>query len=168
MAKDTLIEKASKIKLIAFDVDGVLTDGAIVFLPSGEEIKFFNVKDGMGITLAAKAGFKTALITIRKTQVTEMRGKELKIDHILQGIKDKRHAIEDLAKQHHIDLSEIAYMGDDVVDLTALQIVGLASCPSDAIDEVKAVSHFVSSKGGGKGAVRELCDLILRAKHLNV
>jgi 3-deoxy-D-manno-octulosonate 8-phosphate phosphatase (KDO 8-P phosphatase) len=164
MVKHDLLMRASKIKLIAFDVDGVLTDGSIVYLPSGEEIKHFNVKDGMGMTMVAKAGLKTAIITIRKSPVTEIRGKELKVDHIMQDVKDKRLALEEIARPHQIDFSEIAYMGDDIVDLPALMVVGLASCPSDAIDEVKAVCHHVSSKLGGKGAVRELCDLVLHAK----
>lgn len=167
MNTQQLIQKASKIKLLALDVDGVLTDGSIIYLSSGEEIKSFNVKDGLGVVRVARLGLKTAIISVRQSKVVEIRAAELKFDHVHQGVKDKKIIIEELARHHQFDLSEIAYMGDDVVDLSALQVVGLASCPSDAVDEVLSVSHFVSSKPGGKGAVRELCELIIKAQSID-
>jgi len=155
--------KASKIKLVAFDVDGVLTNGEIIYTDRGEEIKIFNAKDGHGIAMLAKKGFVTAIITARSSSIVDKRAKDLYITHVYQGQKNKFIAIQDLMGIYGVELSEIAYVGDDMPDICVLEKVGLACCPADAVNEVKQICHFISSQQGGKGAMREIADLILSA-----
>ena len=158
---DNLEQKLAKIKLVAFDVDGVLTNGEIIYSESGEELKIFNAKDGHGIVMLNYKGFKTAIITARKTTVVDRRAKDLDITHVYQGAKNKLNALQDLMEKYNLDLSEIAYVGDDMPDVCILDKVGLAFCPNDAAKEVKKICHFISSKDGGRGAVREISDFIL-------
>ena len=156
--------KASKIKLVAFDVDGVLTDGSITYDENGVEYKTFNVKDGQGIVRITKAGIKTAIITARENGTVKHRFENLGMTKLYMGQKNKILAMEEMLKEFNLDFSEVAYMGDDLPDICCLEKVGLACCPNDAVDEVKEIAHFISSKDGGRGAVRELCDLILEAQ----
>ncbi len=158
--------KAKKIKLIAFDVDGVMTDGSLTYLPNGEQVKTFNAKDGQGIVMLNKAGFLTAIITAKESSVVLKRAETLKITKVFTGQSNKLLALNSLVEEFNIDKSEVAYMGDDYPDLCVINEVGLSSCPNDAIDAVKLKAKFVSSKNGGKGAVRELCDLILDAYNI--
>ncbi|MBA3721469.1 MAG: HAD hydrolase family protein [Parachlamydiaceae bacterium] len=151
----------SKIKLIALDVDGVLTNGDISYTSTGEEIKTFNVKDGLGLVQAAQNGFITVLITGRESPMVEKRGKELKIRHIYQNAKDKTKVIEELIALYSLTVEEICYMGDDLPDIPVLKIVGLSCCPLDATSEVKEICGWISSREGGKGAVRELTDFLI-------
>ncbi|OGI03080.1 MAG: hypothetical protein A2104_06330 [Candidatus Melainabacteria bacterium GWF2_32_7] len=153
--------KASKIKLIAFDVDGVLTDGSITYTDKGEEIKTFDAKDGHGMASLRVNGFITAIITARSTPIVEKRAKDLDVVHVYQGAKRKIVALEELINIYKLDFSEIAYVGDDMPDVCILEKVGLACCPADAVDEVKNLCHFISTKPGGKGAVREVSDFII-------
>lgn len=157
---EELKNKASNIKLIAFDVDGVLTNGDIIYTDKGEEIKTFNAKDGQGIALLPKCGIITAIITARKSPIVERRAKDLGISHVYQGSKKKIEAMQELMKMHNLDFSQIAYMGDDLPDICILDKVALACCPNDAVDEVKAICNFISNKNGGKGAAREVTDFI--------
>lgn len=157
-------EKLAKIKLVGFDVDGVLTGGEIIYTDSGQELKIFNAKDGQGINLLNKQGFITAIITARDSFVVEKRAQDLKIPEVHQGIKNKFQVIQYLIGKYKFDLSEVAYVGDDLPDICVLEKVGLACCPADAVEQVKRICHFVSSKEGGKGAVREITDLIVSAK----
>lgn len=159
-----VFEKASQIKLIALDVDGVLTDGEIAYTSHGDEIKAFNVKDGFGLILASRNGFITAIITSRESPMVERRGKELLVHKIYQNAKDKTKAIQELATQHKLSLHEICYMGDDLPDLPVLKMVGLACCPADAVPEVKKECGWIASHRGGKGAVRELTDFLIASK----
>lgn len=161
---DNLNEKAARIRLIAFDVDGVLTNGEIIYSEKGEEIKAFNAKDGQGMNMLRSNGIITAIITARHSSVVEKRARDVDVLHVYQGIKNKIIAIQDLMSLYKLDFSEIAYVGDDIPDICILEIAGLACCPSDAIDEVKNICHFISSKPGGKGAVREISDFILNSK----
>ncbi|MDD3238015.1 MAG: HAD-IIIA family hydrolase [Candidatus Gastranaerophilales bacterium] len=163
MTNTDLLYRANKIKLIAFDVDGVMTDGGIIFDENGLEYKTFNAKDGQGIVMLNKSGFKTAIITARNTKTVEIRATMLGIHKICQGRKNKLETLEEIAKEFNIDFEEIAYMGDDLPDLKVLQVVGLPSCPNDAVEEVKEASLFIAPRDGGKGAVRDLCDLIYKA-----
>jgi len=156
--------KAQKIKLIAFDVDGVLTNGEIIYTDKGEEIKIFNAKDGQGIALLGKNNIITAIITARQSSIVDKRAKDLDIVHVYQGIKRKIIAMEELLKIYNLDFSEVAYVGDDLPDICILEKAGLACCPQDAVDEVKKICHFISAKQGGKGAVREIADFILAVK----
>lgn len=159
-----LIARASRIKLLGMDVDGVLTAGQIIYLSSGEEIKSYNVKDGHGLWMAGKAGILTAIITGRESPINERRAEELEIHYLFQGIKRKLPIIQRLVAENNLSLDEVAYIGDDLPDLDVLTEVGLACCPSDAVEEVQRACHFITQKPGGHGAVRELTDLILRSK----
>jgi 3-deoxy-D-manno-octulosonate 8-phosphate phosphatase (KDO 8-P phosphatase) len=158
-----LTNKAQKIKLIAFDVDGVLTDGSITYTDSGAEIKTFNAKDGQGMSMLADSQYITAIITARTSTIVEKRAKDLKVNHVYQGAKNKLVALTELMEMYSLDFSQVAYVGDDFPDMCILERVGLACCPFDAVDEVKSVCHFVASKNGGQGAVREVANLILKS-----
>lgn len=150
------------VKLAAFDVDGVLTDGSLTFDENGHEYKTFNAKDGQGIVNLNKAGIITAIITARKNGTVEHRAKNLNIKELHQGSKNKIETLESIMQKYNITFDEIAYMGDDLPDICILEKVALKGCPSDAVDEVKAIANFISSKNGGRGAVREFCDYILK------
>ena len=164
MTKENANDAAKKIKLLAFDVDGVLTDGSITYDENGVEYKTFNAKDGHGIVRMNKSGFVTAIITARQNGTVEHRAKNLNITELYQGRKVKLPALEEIMAKYDLSYENVAYMGDDLPDYAILDKVGLASCPSDAVKEVKNICNFVSSKEGGKGAVRELCDFILETQ----
>ena len=155
-----LKNKASKIKMVVFDVDGVMTDGSITYDENGVEYKTFNVKDGQGIVRITKSGIITAIITARNNSTVKHRFENLGMTRLFMGQKDKMVAMKQLLDEFNLDLSQVAYMGDDLPDICVLKEVGLACCPYDAIDEVKEICHFVSSKNGGRGAVREVTDFI--------
>lgn len=159
--------KAEKIKLVAFDVDGVMTDGSLTFAENGMEIKTFNAKDGLGVNMLNKAGIITAIITARVNETVRIRAKILDIKELFEGQKNKVVALDELCKKYNLSKDEIAYMGDDLPDLCVLEQVGLSACPNDASYEVQDVCNFISSKAGGRGAVREFCDFILKAKHIS-
>jgi 3-deoxy-D-manno-octulosonate 8-phosphate phosphatase (KDO 8-P phosphatase) len=157
---ENLAQRAKKVRLLALDVDGVLTPGTIVYGSSGEELKVFNVKDGLGIRRLRDGNISVAIITGRSSFAVDRRAKDLDICHVFQGIKDKWSVLTGLCRQLDISVDEVAYMGDDLPDLEVLEKVGLAACPADAVEVVLKVCHFVSKHEGGNGAVRELCDLI--------
>lgn len=160
-----LLNTASKVKLIATDIDGVLTAGEVIVLESGEEIKIWNVKDRQGLhTLKQNLpDIKIAWITGRKSKQVEIRAKEQKVDYLIQECRDKMKAIIDIANKLSIGLSEIAYIGDDIIDLSVLKKVGLSVCPKDAVLEAKKVSKYISQYDGGKGVFREVCEILLKA-----
>jgi 3-deoxy-D-manno-octulosonate 8-phosphate phosphatase (KDO 8-P phosphatase) len=153
-----------KIKLIVLDVDGVLTDGSILITEKGEELKSFFVKDGFAIKRALEKGIDVAVISGRKSRAVEIRCKELGISSVFQGISDKLEVLKHLCLQKNIKLSEVAGMGDDIPDIPLLSAIGFSGAPSDAVEEVKKIVNFVSKYPGGKGAVREFIDYILRFK----
>lgn len=155
--------KAKNIKLVAFDVDGVMTDGSLTYLPDGSQIKTFNAKDGQGIVMLNKAGFLTAIITAKESGAVIERARTLGITKLFMNQKNKKKALLELLEEFHLTKEQVAYMGDDYPDLCVINEVGLSSSPNDAIDEVKKSVSFVSSCGGGKGAVREFCDFILHS-----
>ena len=161
-----VIEAAKKVKLLAFDVDGVLTNGGITYSSSGDELKSFNVRDGHAIKMAFRAGLEVAVITGRESPMVERRCDELGIKYLYQGIKDKRIPLVELAEQTGCTALEMAYMGDDVVDLPVMLSVGLGCSPSDAAEEVLSRADLVTSAPGGGGAARELIFLVLQAKGL--
>ena len=150
------------IKLAAFDVDGVLTDGGITFDENGKEYKTFNAKDGQGIVNLNNAGIITAIITARENGTVYHRANNLKIKELHQGQKNKIEKLNELLLKYNLTFDEVAYIGDDLPDICVLEKVKLAGCPSDAVDEVKSVAGWISSKSGGHGAVREFCDYILK------
>lgn len=157
--------KASKIKIVVFDVDGVMTDGSLTFDEDGKEYKTFNAKDGQGIVMLNKNGYTTAIITARDNNTVTHRFNILGMHKLYKGQKNKEIALDEIIKEYNVEYSEIAYMGDDLPDICALRKVGLPTCPNDAVDEVKDICTFISSKNGGRGAVRELCDLLLKNKN---
>ena len=152
------------IRLLVMDVDGVMTDGKITYTSDGQELKSFNIKDGLGIKRARASGIETAIITGRTSPMVERRARELGIAHLVQGREDKLAALSDLVDQMNLSLDQVAYIGDDLPDLTAIESVRLGACPADAATEVKSKANWVSTRGGGDGCVRELCDLLVSHK----
>lgn len=153
-----------ELKLFATDVDGVLTDAGMYYGESGEELKKFNTRDGMGIKLLQAEGLITAIITRESTKIVERRGKKLGIQEVFQGATDKAAVLLHLSQKYGIPYEQMAYMGDDVNDLEALKIVGFAAAPADGVEQVRQVVHYVCQRKGGEGAVREVIDEILSAK----
>lgn len=164
ITKKNLVKIARNINLVIFDVDGVLTDGGIIIDNRGNELKSFHVRDGHGIKMLIRAGITVALITGRSSKVVERRARELGITEVFQRCFDKRKAYEQLAEKYSLDDHEVAYVGDDIVDIPLLQRVGFPVVVADADDEVKACALMVTERGGGRGAAREVCDFILQAK----
>lgn len=160
----TLAERICKIKLLLSDVDGVLTDGGIIIDEKGVETKRFDVKDGHGLKLLQRAGIQVALLTGRTSPVVSHRANELQVTEVIQGAKDKKKAYEELKDRTGYQDEEIAYVGDDVVDIPVLRRVGVAIAVRDAVDEVKTIVHYVTSRPGGKGAIREVAQLILQTQ----
>lgn len=157
--------KAAKaVKILILDVDGVMTDGSIFLDAEHEPFKKFNAQDGMGISCVLRAGLQVAIITGRCSPIIRKRAQELGITEIYEGIKDKKAALETLLQKYELTLQETAYVGDDLNDLPVLVRVGLACAPADAVEEVQRLCHFVASKNGGCGAVRQISELILKAR----
>lgn len=162
----SVTEAAKKIKLIAFDVDGVLTDGMISYTSSGEEVKSFNVRDGHAIKMASRGGLSFAVITGRQSPMVRRRCDELGIELLYQNSKDKYESFQDIIERTGLSAREIAYMGDDVVDLPVINAAGLGCCPSDAAEEVLLCSNLITAASSGNGAARELIFFILRVQGL--
>jgi 3-deoxy-D-manno-octulosonate 8-phosphate phosphatase (KDO 8-P phosphatase) len=160
---DSAAERAARIKLLVFDVDGVMTDGGLYYGPQGEVLKRFDVKDGHSLVLARLTGLPAAILTARTSQIVEARAAELKLAKVMQGKKDKAPALIEMCKELGLEPADCAYMGDDVNDLAPMKLVGLSSCPADAAPEVRAAVHFVAPSNGGRGAVRDLTELVLKA-----
>lgn len=156
--------KAQNIKLMAFDVDGVFTDGSLTFDENGKEYKTFNAKDGQGIVCVEKAGLITVIITARENGTVAHRAKNLGITEFHQGIKYKLPILDEIIRKYNLSYENVSYMGDDLPDICILEKAGLSCCPADAVDEVKTICNFVSTKNGGRGAIRELCDFILHSQ----
>ncbi len=161
-----LSEIARNIKLLILDVDGVLTDGSIILDNDGNEFKVFNVRDGHGIKMLEKAGVKVAIITGRYSKVVERRAKELGIEEVYQRCHIKSVAFEYLIKKLGLKPEEVAYAGDDIVDIPIFKRVGLSIAVSDAVIEAKENAIMVTESRGGRGAVREICELLLKSKGL--
>jgi len=159
-------ERARKIKLIIFDVDGVLTDGSIIIAGDGTESKAFNVKDGHGIKLAMRAGITAAIVTGRKSEVVRRRAEELGIEHLFQGALEKSGVVGELLKTLDLSPEDAAFVGDDLIDIPAMRMVGLAAAVADATDEAKRHAHIITELPGGRGAVREVCEFILKSQKL--
>lgn len=158
------LDRARRVQLIIFDVDGVLTDGGIYHKADGELFKPFHCRDGFGITLAHSCGIKTAIITGRTSTITAYRAEELKISAVMQGQMNKRDAYKKLKAQFGLTDEEICYVADDVIDLPVFVQVGFRAAVGDAVAEVIERAHFVSNNSGGRGAVREIIEFILKAK----
>lgn len=159
-----IIEKAKNIKLVIFDVDGVMTDSSLFMGDDGQEYKAFNSKDGHGLRMLQECGVMAAIITGRKSNLVAHRMKDLGIELVYQGYRDKTPAFEDLMKKIDLSIDQIAYVGDDVVDLPVMSRVGFAIAVQDAHPFVKQHSHWIAPRDGGRGAVRDICEFILEAQ----
>lgn len=158
-----LKRRLAMVRLFLCDVDGVLTDGTVL-MGNGVESKRFSIVDGLGLRLLQRAGIRVGWVSRRPSSATSMRAEDLKIDFLIQIDGSKVAAVTELLERERIEWSEVCYMGDDIVDLGVLRRVGVAVGVANAIDEVKAVSHYVTARAGGNGAVREVVDLILKSQ----
>jgi 3-deoxy-D-manno-octulosonate 8-phosphate phosphatase (KDO 8-P phosphatase) len=158
--------RASKVNLLLLDVDGVLTDGRIVYAEYGDELKFFDVQDGAGLVFWNRLGLKSAIITARTSRLVKRRAKELRVDFLAQGKLLKLPTYEELLKRFRVSDDEVCAIGDDLMELPILKRVGLSVAVPNAVDEVKAICHYITKRPGGRGAVREVIDIILKAKGL--
>ena len=163
LASDAL-QRARRVRLVIFDVDGVLTDGRLWYGPAGEALKSFHAFDGHGVKLLQMGGLKTALISGRESAAVSERARELGIEHVLQGIGDKRKAFRGLLRRLGIKPQAAAYMGDDLVDLPVLLRCGFACAPREAPEEVRQRVQYIASAPAGHGAAREVCEFILEAQ----
>jgi len=159
-----VLEKASQIKLVVFDVDGVLTDGGLFFGDDGQEYKAFYSRDGLGMKLLQRTGVEIAVITARNSKVVDHRMRNLGIDNVYQGKLDKLEAFRHLLTKLGVSAKQTAYTGDDVVDLPVMQAAGLAIAVEDAHPLVKQHAHWITQHGGGRGAARDVCELIMQAQ----
>lgn len=159
-------DRARRVRLLAMDVDGVLTDGGMYYGERGEELKKFNTRDGQGVALIHEAGIKTAILTKESTAIVERRAAKMKVGDVRMGLHDKLAALRDILAHHGLHLHEVAYIGDDVNDYEVLRHVGLAVAVRDAMRLPRSVAHYMTDARGGQGAVRELCELILEARRV--
>lgn len=163
-ALSALEARAKKIRLAIFDVDGVLTDGSLFYGDDGQEYKAFNSLDGHGLKMLRRSGVALAIITGRSSQVIVHRALNLGVEHVYQGAEDKLAIFEQVLRDLKMDADHTAYMGDDVVDLPVLRRCGLAVCVPQSVTLVKQHVHYITERGGGRGAAREVCELIMRAQ----
>lgn len=164
LAPDERRERATRIRLACFDVDGSLTDGRLWFTAGGEEAKAFHAQDGLGLRLLEDHGIAVALITARDSAATRARGEDLRLRHVFTGVSDKRGCLADLCLELGLGREQVAYFGDDLPDLAGFALVGLTGAPVTAHPWVREQAHWVSARRGGEGAAREFCDLILEAQ----
>lgn len=159
-----IIDRARQIRLLLMDCDGVLTDGRLYFGPTGEELKVFHVRDGQGLVNWHAAGFRSGVISGRNSPIVELRGKQLGIEFIYQGRNEKVSALNELILEAGVLREEVAFIGDDMPDREVFPFVGLAVAVADAHHEVRAAAHMVTQSRGGRGAVREVIDLLLESR----
>ena len=161
---EDVLTRARRIKLLLMDCDGVLTDGRIWLTEDYDEQKGFHVRDGQGISLMHRAGLRTGIISGRKSTAVERRAHDLKITYVHQFAKDKIKALDEIIGAAGVSLEECAFIGDDLADIRVLRRVGLAAAVADAVEETRQAAHYVAKMKGGYGAVREICELILKAQ----
>lgn len=164
MMTEQLQQKARPIRLAVFDVDGVMTDGRLYFTSLGDELKAFNVKDGLGLNLLRKTGVEVAIITGRTSELVARRASDLKIQHLVQGREDKKTALQELLAQLALAPEQVAYLGDDLPDLPAIRYVGLGATVANASSLMKSHADLITARPGGDGAVREFCEWIMMAQ----
>jgi 3-deoxy-D-manno-octulosonate 8-phosphate phosphatase (KDO 8-P phosphatase) len=165
-AWQSALSKARPVKILLLDVDGVLTDGSLIYSHEGQESKAFNTQDGFGLRLLQEAGLEIGVITARSSEAVTRRCANLKMRYVYQGVGNKLAAYQDILKASGCKPFEIAYMGDDWLDLALLNRVGFAVAPANCVREVQDTAHYTTEQSGGHGAVREVCNLILEAKGL--
>lgn len=156
--------KLKKIKLLILDVDGVMTDGRIIYDYEGRELRFFDAQDGVGVRLLYTAGIKTILATVLPSKAVERRAKDLLVEKVYQGVVPKIRVLEEILVERDISAEEICYVGDDLVDLNIMKAVGFPAAPPNACREIKDVALYVTQHEGGRGAVREIAELILKTQ----
>ena len=159
------LEKLHRIKAFIFDVDGVLTDGIVHVTESGDQLRQFNIKDGYALQLAIKRGYKIAIISGGRSEGVRLRLMGLGITDIFLGIDSKVKVYNGFVSNHQLQAEDILYMGDDIPDLAVMKLVGLAVCPADAVEEIKAISTYISPRNGGKGCVRDVIEKVLKIQH---
>lgn len=159
-------DRCKKVELILSDVDGVLTDGGLIFDNQGIEIKRFHVRDGLGIKLWRRGGFKFGVLTARTSHIVKLRSAELDVDVVRQGFEEKLTVSHEVAAELGLTAEQVCYIGDDLPDLPVMRAMGLAIAVADACDEVRSVAHHVTKLPGGQGAVREAIEYIVKAKGL--
>jgi len=164
MISSETVERARRVKLLITDIDGVMTDGRIVYSVYGDELKFFDVTDGFGISLLNRVGIKTVIITAKKSRIVKLRARDLKVAKAYAGFPDKSVPFDDVLKRFKISAEEICFIGDDLIDVPILKRVGFAVSVPNGMEEVKAIAHHITAKSGGRGAVREICELILKSQ----
>lgn len=157
-------EKAQQVTWLVFDIDGVFTDGSLYFSPDGDFLKAFYVQDGLGIEIARRMGLKIAILTARASEMVARRASDLKIDEVIQGSKNKGEALEILSQRTGASMSEMAYMGDDLIDLPAIIRSGISGAPKNAVREIKQNVDWISDFSGGQGAIRQWVEEILKAQ----
>ncbi|OGW82878.1 MAG: hypothetical protein A2987_02110 [Omnitrophica bacterium RIFCSPLOWO2_01_FULL_45_10] len=160
-----MLDKAKRINLLIFDIDGVMTDGRIIYSIYGDELKFFDVQDGFGITLLNRAGIKSVIITAKKSRIVKLRGRDLRVAKVYHGYTDKLIPFNKILRSFRLAPEEICFIGDDLIDIPVLKRVGFAVSVPNAVSEVKNIAHHITSNTGGRGAVREVCDLILKSQN---
>ena len=159
-----LNDKISKIKIVLTDIDGVLTDGGLYYTDEGLVMKKFFVRDGMGAVLLKENGLEVGILSSDKSEIATARGKRLNLELVYYGVKDKRQVLDEICFLRNVKMENLAFIGDDVNDIEALKAVGLSACPKDAVESVGSIVDYVCKKEGGRGAFRELADLILKSK----
>lgn len=164
MISNELRDRVQKIRLVIVDNDGVLTDGRIVYGDHGDELKFFDVQDGFGLVLLKRAGIKTVMVSGKKSNVNKRRAKDLQFSDIYQNAFDKLAVFEKIVKKYKMKPEEICYIGDDLIDLPPMKRSGFAVAVPGAVEDVLKAAHYVTSKSGGRGAVREIVDLLLKIR----
>lgn len=162
--EEYILERAKKIKLLLLDVDGVLTDGRIIYDSKGRDMKFFDVHDGMGVYLLKQAGIKTVLITAKGSRAIKPRAKDMQVEEIFENVSPKSSALDKILKKYKVNAEEVCFVGDDLVDLCLMKRLGFAVAVFNAAPEIKQVSHYITLREGGRGAVREVAELILKAQ----
>jgi 3-deoxy-D-manno-octulosonate 8-phosphate phosphatase (KDO 8-P phosphatase) len=162
--KKNINEKLKKIKMLILDVDGVLTDGYVIIDDNGHESKHFNVRDGHGLKMIQRCGIKVALLTGRQSEVVKHRARDLGIKEIHQKVFNKKELFAKILQKNKLTADQVAFVGDDIVDVPVLKAVGFSAAVADAVDVVKKSVDYITKNKGGHGAVRELCDLILQAQ----
>ncbi|MFZ5585055.1 MAG: KdsC family phosphatase [Thermodesulfobacteriota bacterium] len=163
MTGPSAAQRAAAVRLLVLDVDGVLTDGRVVYDDQGRELKYFDVRDGHGLKLLQRAGYQIVWLSGRGSEANRVRARELGVDHLLEQIKVKLPALTELIQARGLTPDQVAFMGDDLIDLPPMRAAGLALCPADAVPEVLAMAHWVSRHPGGRGAVREACEFLLKS-----
>jgi len=161
---EDLREKARKIKLLLLDVDGVLTDGRIVYDSRGHDMKFFDVHDGMGVYALRRSGIKTVLITAKGSRAIKPRARDMQVEEVFSNVSPKTAVLDKILKKYKVDISEVCFAGDDLVDLCLMKKVGFPIAVFNACPEIKQVATYVTIRPGGRGAVREIAELILKSQ----